>query len=187
MANTGIEKIDVFVAADAILATGKEPTIQAVREKLGTGSLTTISKHLKDWQAAKRNQSPIAAPPEALAATFQTIWSLAFKEAEKIFLNQKEALTLEKQKWEEEKKIFLEELEELEVQKHVKENKIKELNKILEREQELRDTMHVSLSNSTEAIAKRDGEIKALKERLAAEAERNNKLENQILEIARTK
>ncbi len=63
MANVGIEKQDVFGAADEILAGGKEPTIQAIREKLGTGSLTTISKHLKDWQASKRNQSPVAKAP----------------------------------------------------------------------------------------------------------------------------
>ena len=50
MARTGISFEDVRNAAESLLGRGLNPTIQRVRELLGTGSNTTISEHLKIWQ-----------------------------------------------------------------------------------------------------------------------------------------
>lgn len=187
MANVGIEKQDVFGAADEILAGGKEPTIQAIREKLGTGSLTTISKHLKDWQASKRNQSPIAKAPLAFELAAQNLWTLAFREAERLLQAQREALALDQQRWEEEKKFFSGEVERLEIEKISQEKKIKELSDSLGRELTVRDQLSRAVSEAGEHRARLQGEIDALKERLKDESERGLRLEKEISSIAKGK
>lgn len=50
MGNTGITKKQVLEAIERIVATGDKPTAKGIREILGTGSLTTISKHLQFWK-----------------------------------------------------------------------------------------------------------------------------------------
>src|SRR5690554_2764131 len=54
MARTGITYDEVAQAAVSLLEEGKNPTIQRVREVLGTGSLNTIHRHLTAW----KQQSP---------------------------------------------------------------------------------------------------------------------------------
>lgn len=68
MARTGISFEQVSAAADALRGEGSNPTIKAVRERLGTGSPNTIHEHLKKWREA-RPVAAIAAPelPAALA------------------------------------------------------------------------------------------------------------------------
>lgn len=51
MGRIGLSFEDVSQAAQLLQAQGKAPTVDAVREKLGTGSKTTISYHLKQWKS----------------------------------------------------------------------------------------------------------------------------------------
>lgn len=69
MARDGITFEQVAAAADALMGEGQQPTIKAVREKLGTGSPNTVHKHLTAWRAS-RPQAVTAAPalPASLAA-----------------------------------------------------------------------------------------------------------------------
>ena len=48
MARSGIYKSEVLRARDKLLATGRNPSIDAVREELGTGSKSTIHRYLKE-------------------------------------------------------------------------------------------------------------------------------------------
>jgi len=68
MARQGITFEQVAAAADALVGAGQQPTIRAVRERLGTGSPNTIHKHLTAWRQAR----PVAAAahelPQALTA-----------------------------------------------------------------------------------------------------------------------
>jgi colicin import membrane protein len=69
MAREGITFEQVAAAADALVGDGQQPTIRAVRERLGTGSPNTIHKHLSMWRDA-RPVAPATAPelPNALTA-----------------------------------------------------------------------------------------------------------------------
>ena len=69
MARTGITFEQVCAAADALRGEGMNPTIKAVRERLGTGSPNTIHEHLKKWREA-RPVAAVAAPelPASLAS-----------------------------------------------------------------------------------------------------------------------
>lgn len=54
MAREGITYRDVELAADAVLASGRRPSIRNVREQLGdTGSPNTIQQHLKKWSEGR--------------------------------------------------------------------------------------------------------------------------------------
>ncbi len=70
MARPGITFEQVAAVADALVGEGQQPTIRAVRERLGdTGSPNTIHKHLTAWREA----CPVAAAsapelPQALTA-----------------------------------------------------------------------------------------------------------------------
>ena len=55
MARRGIEYSEVETACSQIWETGGTPSAKKVREHLGRGSLTTISKYLNMWK--KRNDS----------------------------------------------------------------------------------------------------------------------------------
>lgn len=62
MARVGITFEQVAAAADSLLGAGKQATIQAVRESLGTGSPNTVHKHLTAWRAAR---------PQAISAAVE--------------------------------------------------------------------------------------------------------------------
>lgn len=47
----------VHTIADAIKAEGGKPTLRAVRERLGTGSMGTIAKLLQHWKAGQERQT----------------------------------------------------------------------------------------------------------------------------------
>lgn len=49
-----ISESRVHDAADILIAEGKDPTLELVREKLGGGSYTPIGVHLKSWRSARR-------------------------------------------------------------------------------------------------------------------------------------
>jgi colicin import membrane protein len=59
MARPGITREQVTQAADALVAEGIHPSIEAIRKRLGTGSPNTVHKHLTEWRAA-RPQTPVA-------------------------------------------------------------------------------------------------------------------------------
>jgi chromosome segregation ATPase len=69
MAREGITFEQVAAAADALVGEGQQPTIRAIRERLGTGSPNTVHKHLTAWREA-RPVAAAAAPelPQSLTA-----------------------------------------------------------------------------------------------------------------------
>lgn len=65
MPRPGLTYDDVAQAANTLNQQGTNPTIQNIRESLGTGSPITISKHLKTWKEAQKSG---LIQPEAPAA-----------------------------------------------------------------------------------------------------------------------
>jgi chromosome segregation ATPase len=64
MARAGIYKSEVLRARDKLLAAGRNPSIDAVREELGSGSKTTIHRYLKEIEE-EEGGPPAAAWPSA--------------------------------------------------------------------------------------------------------------------------
>ena len=102
MARLGITYNEVIAAIDSIIANGEEPTIQRIRESLGTGSPNTIHKHLAAWRGSRpveTRQAPVL-PADLQAALIKEIERQASEErsaVEKILLEtQNEVATLAK-------------------------------------------------------------------------------------------
>ncbi len=88
MARTGIIFEEVQNAAESLLGRGLNPTIQRVREVLGTGSNTTISEHLKTWQQQLAEAPKMVLPPtipEAVMTALDGFWKIAVQSAEAAF------------------------------------------------------------------------------------------------------
>ena len=103
MARKGINESQVFQIAEELRDTGVDPTLQNVREKLGTGSFATISSHLKKWRELKIKESPIPEQPQSFLSATKQIWATAWRESENTFEEQKKALFIEKEQWANEK------------------------------------------------------------------------------------
>ncbi len=67
MARAGVNFTDIKKAAEAINARGENPTVDRVREELGTGSKSTIAPLLKSWRAEfEQETDSITLPRELL-------------------------------------------------------------------------------------------------------------------------
>jgi chromosome segregation ATPase len=97
---TGITQNQVNQAADAILATGENPTVEKVRAELGTGSPNTITRMLDSWRGQLgerlRRLSAIPEVPDAVGQAMLELWRLATEHAERAiderFTNERAAL-----------------------------------------------------------------------------------------------
>jgi hypothetical protein len=82
----GIKQEQVNATADAIVAAGENPTVEKIRQALGTGSPNTVTRMLDVWRStlAQRLRDVIKlpdVPPEAGQA-FAEVWRLALAHAE---------------------------------------------------------------------------------------------------------
>lgn len=81
MAREGITQAQVFNAADQISSDGQQPTVAAIRTKLGTGSYTTITAMLRAWKQASTPADETLDVPqevtEALQRAGQIVWKAA--------------------------------------------------------------------------------------------------------------
>lgn len=80
----GVQREDVWAAADAVLLAGEKPTIERVRQHLGSGSPNTVGPLLEQWfkHLGRRIQDPgsFAAPagvPEPVLQAAQHFWETA--------------------------------------------------------------------------------------------------------------
>lgn len=80
MARTGIQYADVRRAIDELIARGDNPSVQRIREVLGTGSFTTISEHFRYWRDEREKNRDVPPPreiPEAVVTLAADMWRQA--------------------------------------------------------------------------------------------------------------
>lgn len=83
----------VYDTADALLKEGIKPTQQNVRERIGSGSLTTINRALNEWweQLAQRMQQPQRPEiPEAVLSLAGQAWDRALAYAEQQYQTERQ-------------------------------------------------------------------------------------------------
>lgn len=87
-----ISEEQVFEAADALVAQGKEVTPTALLGSLGSGSFTTIYKHLSAWESSRATAvtDRAAVIPDTVLSAFGAAWRAASAEAGKEVLAVKE-------------------------------------------------------------------------------------------------
>lgn len=87
MARGGITYTEVDEAARYLQGLGRNPTLDAIRERLGTGSRTTLAEHLKRWKSLQADGE--GRLPQPLLALVTGLWdSLQSLAAQRIEDNQ---------------------------------------------------------------------------------------------------
>lgn len=81
MARSGVTYEDVQRAIDELLARGDAPSVQKIREILGTGSYTTISDHLRNWRQ-QREENRDVPPPRGMPAALQELAEGLWRQAQ---------------------------------------------------------------------------------------------------------
>jgi hypothetical protein len=82
----GITQEQVNEAADAILGTGENPTVEKVRAELGTGSPNTITRMLDAWRGELgerlRQLNTLPDMPSPVGQAMIELWRLATEHVE---------------------------------------------------------------------------------------------------------
>jgi hypothetical protein len=82
MPRTGVQYEEVASAASLLRSEGLNVTIEQVRQKLGTGSSNTLSKHLSQWRTSNTPSAYEASLPAALSQQVAAIWNQLSASAE---------------------------------------------------------------------------------------------------------
>ncbi len=72
MARGGVTFTEVDSAAQFLQGQGKNPTVDAIRERLGTGSRTTLAEHLKRWKSLQADGE--GKLPQPLLSLVSGLW-----------------------------------------------------------------------------------------------------------------
>lgn len=187
MANVGITEEAVFAAAQELSRQGIDPTIQAVRDKLGTGSFTTVSKHLKAWEQKVKHILQTPKVPLDVMNYMNQLWAAAFREAQNLLESDKKAFQASQEKWEQEKVLVLHEIEKLEVEKTSASNRCKDLEKELERREAQKKSDDEFTRKFQAEIAKLQAKLEASEDRRKESTDRADRLENELATIAKSK
>jgi len=95
MARLGVDYKLIKQTAIKLLSQGTAPSVQKIREVLGTGSNTTIAEHLKVWRdeyAKKTTHYLPANMPKELISTFEVLWQTAMEHAQNQLAEYKQAI-----------------------------------------------------------------------------------------------
>jgi hypothetical protein len=99
MSRLGIDYSSVKMAAINLLSQGIAPSVQKIREVLGTGSNTTITNHLKTWREEYAKQEIHLLPadmPKELISSFTVLWQAAMEQAQGQLAEYKNAIENER-------------------------------------------------------------------------------------------
>lgn len=84
MPRVGIDYEMIKQTAIKLLSQGTAPSVQKIREVLGTGSNTTIAEHLRVWREEYANRKIHHLPeslPKELISAMEVLWQIAMEQA----------------------------------------------------------------------------------------------------------
>ena len=184
-----ISEEQVFEAADALVAQGKEVTPTALLGSLGSGSFTTIYKHLSAWEASRATAvtDRAAVIPETVLSAFGAAWRAASAEAGKEVLAVKEQAAEDVAAAKAEFQEALETIERLEAESEADANRIDTLSaKIAELEKALHQSENdkAALKATSEQLRHQVKSQESELERLHKDAESERKRHDQEMSKA---
>ncbi len=155
MARIGINYDDVKHAAIHLLSQGIAPSVQKIREKLGTGSNTTIAEHLNLWReeyATKEIHHLPANMPKELISAIDVLWQAAMEQAANQLAVTKKALSEQQEKLQQEKALIEQKLSEFQVRINDCQQQLEIKNVQLQTAQTERAVLQERLSKQSEEI-----------------------------------
>lgn len=82
MGRGGVTFTEVDEAARYLLGLGRNPTVDSVRERLGTGSHTTLAEHLRRWKALQADSE--GKLPQPILELVSGLWESLQSQAQKL-------------------------------------------------------------------------------------------------------
>ncbi len=112
MPRSGVTREQVFETAEALVLEGQNPTVMAVRTRLGGGSPNTITPLLAEWRALNetRQAQAMPPPPEPVETVMRQVWGTAWKAAQAKLEGEREALGAARKEMEKERAEMLAEI-----------------------------------------------------------------------------
>jgi DNA repair exonuclease SbcCD ATPase subunit len=184
MARQGLSEQQVFNAAQALLDEGQNITVASIRDKLGSGSYSTISSHLAKWREANDNSKPADIPemPASVDNALRHVWALAWKEAQALIKTEREGLSAAKREIEREKKDMAAEIARLEAEITTQGDELKNVRtNLAEKEKSLSEAQNAN-NNLKIENARLDERVKLLENRAGELKEELAKLHSRLQE-----
>ncbi len=179
MARTGIVYNDVKAAAYKLLTQGFSPSVQKIREVLGTGSNTTIAEHLRVWReeyAKKEIHHLPANMPQELVSAIEILWQTAMEQAENQLTEVKKSLDSQKERFNQDKALTQKRIDDLNLHNQSLSGKIEKLSTINADLKTELTLAHERLTKSTEEIIELKAQFESKLHR--AYDEKENSVEN---------
>ncbi len=189
MARKGITKEQIFEAATNLQEAGIASTVQAVRERIGSGSYSTINAHLAEWRKEYAEQALVNIPdiPEKIMAAFNQVWASAIKSAQDDVETQRLALEAMRRQMDKENTDMVTEIKRLEKELEKADGKLEAVT------QEGIDSKAGKVSAEKQLInlqienARLDGRAKATEEQVINLREQLSRIQEQFTELAKQK
>ena len=178
MARHGVDYDTVKQTALKLLSKGLSPSVQRIREALGTGSNSTIAEHLKVWReqhATKKVHHLPATIPEELIATFETLWQTAMEHAEQHLTDVKESIEAQEEKLNQEKILTDKAIADLKSQLDSCNQKIDD--KVRENQ-----ALQTNLAVTSERLQKQTNEVETLKNQFESRLQHLHNEKNQLID-----
>lgn len=112
----GLSETKIRETIDELIEASVEPTTTSIRNRLGTGSYTTISTALEKWrvEVAAREQSNIPAVPPALRSKLESLWQEAVTVAQASHEVERSGFVADRSEWQRERAELVNEVARLE-------------------------------------------------------------------------
>lgn len=159
MARHGVSYETVKQTALKLLSQGEAPSVQRIRDSLGTGSNTTIAEHLKIWREnyAKQNVHTLPAQmPKEIIPAMESLWQVAVEQAREQLSTIKSDLEAER--------VTLQ-VEKVAVEQLTKgyQSQLEKLGHELQLQSDDNQKLHTELAVAHERLKHREDEIDLLK------------------------
>jgi hypothetical protein len=159
----GVSARDVELAADALLRAGERPTVEKIRERLGTGSPNTINPLLNAWWkrlSARLDAGPAALHrlPESVAHAAEALWMQALDEGRRRAAQEQHATN----------RALATDKQTLEVRSHVLSLRESELESRLRVREQRQAALEAQLQDLTTLLRKEQATREAQARRIAA-------------------
>jgi uncharacterized coiled-coil DUF342 family protein len=163
MARPGVTREQVFETADALVREGQNPTVVAVRTRLGGGSPNTITPLLAEWKALNETKQAEAMPPtpEPVEAVMRQVWGTAWKEAQAQLEGEHEALSAARKEIAKERAEMLAEIGRMDSELEAAKETIRKRGEDLEVERRAHDQTRSEVREAQAVATERSERIKA--------------------------
>src|SRR4051812_14288040 len=116
MARPGVGTERIVEVIKELETSGREATATAVRERLSTGSYSTIAAVLTDWRRERASEARVPTPelPDGVRQLLTPLWAEAWKAAMTVHEPERQAMARERQEHERTKTEMIAEIARLE-------------------------------------------------------------------------